>query len=277
VSRSEPARISGNTMRLEMNIHDAEGYTSNSQRARRITEAWACANLYCAACDSNSVLTEPCNTKATDFSCPSCSARYQLKASKSWNERRIPDAGYHAMIAAIRQDQTPNLLVMQYTPNWNIKNLLLIPSFFFAESAVERRKPLSPTARRAGWIGCNILLSEIATEGKIQIVVDSHFRSSASIRQQYQAIRPLTRLKPALRGWILDVLRVVESLGVETFTLPDVYSKEQELAELHPENLHVRAKIRQQMQVLRDLGLITFNGAGKYSLMKGRSADSRTG
>jgi hypothetical protein len=35
-------------------------------------------------------------------------------------------------------------------------------------------------------------------------------------------------------------------------------------AELHPANRHVRDKTRQQLQVLRDLGLVEFLGGGRY-------------
>jgi type II restriction enzyme len=41
---------------------------------------------------------------------------------------------------------------------------------------------------------------------------------------------------------------------------------ERSLAQLHPANRHVRDKIRQQLQVLRDLGLLEFVGRGKYRL-----------
>ena len=34
---------------------------------------------------------------------------------------------------------------------WEVRDLLLIPSFMFSESAVIKRKPLAATARRAGW------------------------------------------------------------------------------------------------------------------------------
>jgi hypothetical protein len=37
-----------------------------------------------------------------------------------------------------------------------------------------------------------------------------------------------------------------------------------QLEDLHPANRHVRDKIRQQLQVLRDLGLIEFLGRGGY-------------
>jgi type II restriction enzyme len=39
------------------------------------------------------------------------------------------------------------------------------------------------------------------------------------------------------------------------------------LAKLHPHNAHVRDKIRQQLQVLRDLGLLEFLGGGSYYLL----------
>lgn len=35
---------------------------------------------------------------------------------------------------------------------------------------------------------------------------------------------------------------------------------------MYPENQHIRAKIRQQMQVLRDEGFIEFLGNGEYRL-----------
>jgi hypothetical protein len=37
-------------------------------------------------------------------------------------------------------------------------------------------------------------------------------------------------------------------------------------SKLHPNNTHVRDKIRQQLQVLRDLNLLDFLGSGSYRL-----------
>jgi len=63
------------------------------------------------------------------------------------------------------------------------------------------------------------------------------------------------------------VLQVVQSLGKLEFTLADVYAHAAALSKLHPNNAHVRPKIRQQLQVLRDLGLLEFLGGGAYSLL----------
>jgi hypothetical protein len=77
---------------------------------------------------------------------------------------------------------------------------------------------------------------------------------------------PLRTLRQKQRGWTLDVLNAVRSLRKPEFTLPEAYSLERSLAQLHPANRHVRDKIRQQLQVLRDLNLLEFIGRGKYRL-----------
>jgi hypothetical protein len=41
------------------------------------------------------------------------------------------------MMRALSSDSVPNLLVMQYDADWHIRNLMIVPSFFFAVAAVE--------------------------------------------------------------------------------------------------------------------------------------------
>jgi type II restriction enzyme len=254
-------------MILNMSQRAADGYRSGCQITRRISEAWGADNLYCAACQSDSVSRAPANTKAIDFCCPSCTAGYQLKAGRQWNERRIPDAGYSAMVAAIQSDRVPNLLVLQYSSQWRVENLMLVPSFVFNSSAIQRRKPLAATARRAGWIGCNILLSALPDLAKLRVVAGGVVVDPQSVRRDYQRIRPLAHLAPKVRGWTLDVLRILQSLNTKEFELADVYGHERQLQTLHPDNRNVRPKIRQQLQVLRDLGMVVFRGKGQYELV----------
>lgn len=254
-------------MKLSMTYAAAAGLSSPSQIARRVTEQWGEDNLYCAACASNRLRRTPCNTKACDFSCPACSARYELKAGKAWSERRIPDAGYDSMIRSIRADTAPNLLVLQYTPAWAAHNLLLVPRFFFTEAAIEKRKPLAANARRAGWVGCNILLSAIAPEGKIRLISDGRVEPSSAVRSHYLSLAPLSSIDTPSRGWTLDLLRIVRDLRQPRFTLAEIYAYEKEFAKLHPGNRHVRAKLRQQLQVLRDLGVVRFLGKGSYQVV----------
>jgi type II restriction enzyme len=231
-----------------------------------VTEEWGKQNLYCAACTSNFISQSPCNTKAYDFSCDSCGARYQLKAGKGKINARVPDAGYEPMMEAIKSDRTPNLLVMRYTSDWSVSDLLLVPSFFFSPTAIEKRKPLGPNARRAGWIGCNIRLDRIAPEGKILLIRSSSVINPGEVRSQYARIRPFSRIPVSVRGWTLDVLRIVEALNLREFRLQDIYAHENTLSAYHPGNRNIRPKIRQQLQVLRDLRLISFRGHGRYAV-----------
>jgi type II restriction enzyme len=157
---------------------------------------------------------------------------------------------------------------MQYTPEWVVHNLILIPSFFFSPAAIQKRKPLSPNARRAGWVGCNILLSEIANDGKIRMVSQGTALASDTVRIRYNLVRPLSQVAVNTRGWALDVLRIIREIGKTQFALADVYAFEGALADIYPENRNVRPKIRQQLQVLRDLGYISFEGRGQYILLK---------
>lgn len=51
-----------------------------------------------------------------------------------------------------------------------VRDFILIPKHFFVPDIIEKRAPLAPTARRAGWTGCNILINKIPEQGKIAIV-----------------------------------------------------------------------------------------------------------
>jgi type II restriction enzyme len=50
--------------------------------------------------------------------------------------------------------------------------------------------------------------------------------------------------------------------------LSQLYEKEGDFSAAYPGNRHVREKIRQQLQVLRDVGIIRFKGTGHYQLVE---------
>ena len=139
--------------------------------------------------------------------------------------------------------------------------------FFFTETVIERRKPLGPTARRAGWVGCNILLEEIPPDGKLNLVSDGLIKDVRQIRKHFDHIRGLSNLKGAVRGWTLDVLKAVRKLNKAEFTLSDIYEFEPALSAAYPDNRNVRPKIRQQLQKLRNLKLLEFVSPGRYRVI----------
>ncbi len=254
-------------MQLDMPRKLAECYRNRSQQARVVSEAWAESQLYCANCASSFLRRAAPNTKAIDFTCPECQSIFQLKSQARGLSNRITDAAYEEMRKAILANQTPNLLVMHYDPSrWEVRNLMLVPRFAFSLSCLEKRKPLGPKARRHGWVGCNILLTHIPADARIGVVTEGFVSSPLAVRQQYSRLRPLEKLKVEARGWRLDVLNVVRRIGEREFSLGEVYAFGAELRRLHPQNLHVSDKIRQQLQRLRDMGFLEFLGRGRYRL-----------
>ncbi len=265
-ARFVPASTITVVMNLECRAELASAYKAGSQIARILSEEWCTRELYCAACDSKRLSPSRANTPAVDFVCPQCEQPFQLKSLKTWNPKKIPDAGYDSMVRAIRADKTPNLLVLQYSTDWLVRNLLLIPRVFFSESVLEKRAPLSPQARRAGWVGCNILLGRIPKDGKIAMVSNSCPVAEEQVRGEFSRVRRLAEVPPALRGWTVDVLNAIRRLRKAQFSLGELYQSESELKAVHPRNQNVRPKIRQQLQVLRDLGLIEFSAPGNYTV-----------
>jgi type II restriction enzyme len=244
-------------MNLSMPPDLAGVYKSGSQQTRVVTEAWGENNLYCPNCASPSLSRLRNNAKASDYSCPRCGFLYQLKGQKSRIGKSVSDGAYGAMMEAIRKDETPNFYFLHYDlATWSIRNLLLVPSFAFPPSAIIKRKPLSSTARRAGWVGCNIALHQVPAEARIALVKESQVTPAAEVRSQFRKVKPLWEIKPKERGWTLDVLTIAQRLGKTEFSNEDVYAFERELEELHPGNRHIRDKIRQQLQVLRDRKLL---------------------
>jgi type II restriction enzyme len=169
------------------------------------------------------------------------------------------------MMRAIAEDRLPHLLLLSYCyPSASVQDLVLIPKFCIPPSSIEARKPLSPTARRAGWVGCNIVLGMVPPEGRIEVISSRNILPRSAVREKFRRVQPLKEISSKKRGWTLDVLTVLRSLGKRDFTLEDAYSFEDRLSGMHPENRHVRPKIRQQLQILRDMGYLRFLGRGHY-------------
>src|SRR5208282_6498132 len=118
-----------------------------------------------------------------------------------------------------------------------------MPHFAFPPWAIIKRKPLSSTARRAGWIGCNFNLSRIPADARIPVVTTVAKRGTGilpvsvsktdaaqgehrleacatlitppeEVRARFKRVKPLGEIKAKERGWTLDVLNVVRRLSL---------------------------------------------------------------
>jgi type II restriction enzyme len=207
----------------------------------------------------------PNNRPVADFFCEACSEDYELKASKTPFGRRVVDGAYAAMCARIASPTNPNLMLMNYdVDRFGVTDLFLVPKQFLVREVIEERKPLAPTARRAGWVGCNILLVDIPASGKVYLVRAGDIAPRRLVLEQWRSTLFLRQQSQAARGWLIEVMKCVELIGRDSFTLDDVYAHEDRLAAIYPANHNIRPKIRQQLQVLRDQGYLEFVQRGLY-------------
>jgi type II restriction enzyme len=141
---------------LQMQLDWANGYISQSQIARKLTERWVAEEGYCPNC-LNSLTNAQANAAVHDFSCKSCNADFELKSKKGAWGKKINDGAYVSMISRLNEPASPHFLFLNYSSDSQVDNLIAVPSYFIQPSCIEQRKPLSAGTRREGWVGCNIL------------------------------------------------------------------------------------------------------------------------
>ncbi len=241
-----------------------EKYKSKTQKIRVMSENWIVQNMFCPCCGNLHIIKLKNNAPVADIKCDNCKEIFELKSTKTKIGKKINDGAYSTMMERIVSVTNPGLLVMRYSVHYEVTDLIFVPKFFFVPEIIEKRKPLSPTARRAGWMGCNILYSKIPQQGKIDIIRDRIVQSASEVVKSYTRIKRLETQNIHSRTWLFDVLDCVNHIGSNEFCLKDIYAYTEILQRRHVNNHNIEAKIRQQLQLLRDRGFIEFLGGGFY-------------
>ena len=257
-------------MKLNLSSEIAKSYSSPAQRIRVMTEEWVSRAGFCPSCGR--ALSQFENNKpVADFYCGNCSEEYELKSKNGNVGKKIVDGAYATMIERLKSDNNPNFFFLTYDKSTlEIRNFLTIPKYFFVPAIIEKRKALASTARRAGWVGCNIDVSNVPDLGKIFFVQNGLVKSKNEVLERWNKTTFVkSKSNIEAKGWLLDVLVCVERIKKQDFSLDDVYAFEAYLQAKHPENHNVKAKVRQQLQFLRDKGVIEFLGRGQYRKMLG--------
>lgn len=252
-------------MDLSFDLSLVDNYSNKAQILRVLTENWVKKNLYCPNC-SNQILKQFANnTPVADFYCNDCLQEFELKSKNGSLSKKIVDGAYHTMITRISADNNPNFFFLTYNKSsWSVRDFLIIPKHFFVPDLIEKRKPLSETARRAGWIGCNILMEKIPSNGKIFIIKNSQVIDRSIVFEKWNDVEFLKTSNQASRGWIIDILNCIDKIPNSNFKLEDVYKFEEGFKLKYPNNNFIKDKIRQQLQILRDKGIIEFVSRGVY-------------
>lgn len=255
-------------MKLTLDPRLGDGYRSASQWARRVTEGWASANLYCVACPSASLAAHAANRAVEDYHCVGCSRRVQLKAKNGRIGNTVSNSAYGKKRTAILAGRAPDYCFMGYDrDDLLVHDLVWVPGHFITLSVVSKRAPLRATAERAGWEGSNIHLDRVPAGGKISLVAEGRVVPPRTVRRQFQDLAFVRKLGAEQRSWVTDILACLDELQVRpgtTFTNDDVYGCEERLATLHPHNRNIRPKIRQQLQVLAAGGAVKRLSPGLY-------------
>ncbi len=255
-------------MKLVFNKRIAQPYHSVSQKIRVMAEDWVNREIFCPSCGCDIKHYEN-NRPVADFFCLDCKEEFELKSKKDSIGNKIVDGAYRTMIERLQSNNNPNFFFLNYNPrSLEAINFFVIPKHFFVPQIIEKRKPLVLSARRAGWIGCNILLQRIPASGRIFFVKNAHVEPKQKVLQVWQKTLFLREEKDIKsKGWILDVMNCIEQLAKKEFTLNEVYNFEAVLQTKHQSNKHVKDKIRQQLQVLRDKGYLEFVKKGQYKVI----------
>jgi type II restriction enzyme len=243
-------------------------YDSGAQRARVWTEGWVAREMFCLNCGAPRLDQLPANSPVADFACPACADQYEVKSTKGTGfGPSVADGAYDAKIARLGSATNPHLMLLSYNvAERSVRNVCVVPKHFFVPEIIQKRKPLAATARRAGWVGSNILLREVPEAGRIFVLRDGIELPRDEVLAKWKGTLFLRRTGLESRGWLIEVMKSVEMIGRAEFTLDDVYAFEARLSAIFPNNNNVRPKIRQQLQVLRDNGFLEFTGRGTYRL-----------
>ncbi len=250
-------------MNLNFNQQLAKDYRSPSQIIRVLSENWVAQQGYCPNCDSQPLAEFDNNKPVADFYCANCYEQFELKSKRAKLSNIINDGAYDTMLERIASDNNPSFFFLTYSKELAVNNFLIIPKHFFTTTIIIKRKPLSATARRAGWVGCNIDLRQVPEAGKVFLVKNQTVMPRDKVTQQFKKTLFLRKQSNLARGWTLDVWQCIDKLD-EKFNLKQVYAFAEELKLKHPDNNHIQDKIRQQLQILRDKGIIEFLGRGFY-------------
>lgn len=257
-------------MDLSFQAELADPYKSWLQRIRILSEHWLGSQTYCPNCGSARIAQYPNNNPVADFYCSVCREDYELKSQRNHFSAKIVDGAYPAMIRRLTGNIIPNLFLLNYDlGSLTVTNLLIVPKHFFTTDIIEERKPLPAAARRSGWVGCRILLQGIPQAGRIPIIRNGVVEPKATVIDKWKRTLFLRGQRDLhAKGWLMHVMKCIERIGKPQFSLQEVYAFEDELKAAYPGNQHIRPKIRQRMQVLRDNGYLEFLGNGIYELVQ---------
>lgn len=251
-------------MNLHLDVNHGTSYKNNSQKIRAITEHWTTREIFCPNCGIG-IKQYIANKPVADFYCDKCIEDFEQKSKRGKFGKKIVAGQYDKIINRITAKDKPNFFFMSYLVSMTVNDFFIIPKYFFVPEIIEKRKQLAETARRAGWVGSNILFYKIPKDGQVYYVKNGQAIDKKEVMKNWQKTAFLKNVKKVeAKGWLLDIMNCLDKLDKTEFVLNDIYNFEDILKKLHPKNNNIKPKIRQQLQFLRNKGYLKFLGKGIY-------------
>lgn len=151
-------------------VKEDTNWKNESRIVGEACEEYIKNNINCVRCNNNNFEKCKTNEKSKDLICIGCNQQYQIKAKKVSqkqiinikNEKKFKTIGgeYSTTLCNINEN-IDYLIILYEKHSYIIKTILYINSENINADCILPRNPLSSTAKRAGWQGCNILFNNI--------------------------------------------------------------------------------------------------------------------
>lgn len=156
--------------KLVSQVKQNNNWKSESRIIGEACEDYVKNKMKCIRCNNNNFEKYKKNEKSKDLICVSCNQKYQIK-SKSATHKKVDNikskkkfktiGGDYSTTLNNINDKIDYLIILYEKQSYTILNILYITNENINSNCIIPRKPLSSTAKRAGWQGCNILFDNI--------------------------------------------------------------------------------------------------------------------
>ena len=150
-------------------VKQNNNWTSESRIVGEACEDYVKNKVKCIRCNNNNFEKYKTNEKSKDLICISCNQKYQIKAKsvthkqinniKCKNQFKTIGGEYSTTLTNINE-KIDYLIILYEKQSYKILNILYITNENINSNCITPRNPLSSTAKRAGWQGCNILFKK---------------------------------------------------------------------------------------------------------------------
>jgi len=140
-------------------IKEEKGWTSVSRIIGEAVED-CIITMPCPICNKKSLQKYKTNEKSKDIKCEKCNCQFQIKATKHTKKLqtslKLLGAEYKSTCSSVKENNVHYIVILYSITydTYKIDDILFVDCVNINENCVIPRKPLSSTARRAGWQGC---------------------------------------------------------------------------------------------------------------------------